>query len=394
MSETLNITIVGFSSAKLNDIENALQSDMTIDVTRKLMLEGAVDPLEDISTTAGIVVIDLPDQWQDVMNAVNSRSVKSRPLIVFVGEQGHTEMMRMALKTGARDFQTHPLNPQELSESLHSISREKHSFEEGSNGEITVFIGAKGGSGVTSIVCSTALLLKEREPDKNVLILDLDFQYGNVPLHFDERANNKLALSLAANERIDPTLLDACIITTEHSVDILATYADQILLPWEINGQLISNMFNVILGRYDYVVIDCPRHIDVITFPAIERAKNICVVMQQEIADLRFARQMISLIRDQGIQNEKIKLLVNRHDNKNVVRVIDISDVLEGNSVMSVPNDYKRMSYCVDNGISLSKKWKSAAITKSIRTVVNKLWPLEETKKRRKFGLGRSTRSV
>ena len=394
MSETLNITIVGFSSAKLNDIENALQSDLTIDVTRKLMLDGAVDPLEDLPSTTGLVVIDLPSNWQDVMNAVSSHSIRTRPLILFVGSHGDTDMMRMALKTGARDFQTHPLNPQELCESLHSISREKHTFDEGGAGELTVFMGAKGGAGVTAIACCTGMALKEREPDKKVLLLDLDFQYGNMPLHFDERANNKLALSLAANERIDPILLDACLITTDQSVDILATYSDQVLLPWEINTQLISNLFNLLLGRYDYVVVDCPRHIDPVTFQAIERAKDICIVMQQEIADLRFARQMIALVRDQGIQNEKIKLLVNRHDKKSVVRLIDISDVLEHNIVMSVPNDYKRMSYCIDNGVSLAEKWKSAAITKSLTTVVSKLWPMEETKKRRKFGFRRSTEST
>ena len=72
-------------------------------------------------------------------------------------------------------------------------------------------------------------------------------------------------------------------------------------------------MMNLVSDNYDHVLVDIPRQIDPITFQAIERAASINIVMQQTLSDLRYTRQVLSLLRDQGMPNNRLRVIVNRY---------------------------------------------------------------------------------
>ena len=375
MSDSLSVTLVGHSSSGLNSLETALQNELDFDLSRKLLRGDSVDPFEDLSVTSNVVVLDLGENWRDVLVSVSSRSARSRAPTILIGPEGNTEMMRLALKTGARDFHTHPVSPVELATTIRQLSAERPDTGDGQLGELCVFMSAKGGAGASAISANVAHSVRLRSRDTRVMLMDLDLQHGNLPLYFDELSTTKLTQALVTNERIDTTLLDACLIKTEDGIDLLASHSDQVFSAWETPQQTVNNLLNLVCSRYEHVLVDIPRQIDPITFQAIERAARVCIVMQQSLSDLRYTRQIINLLRDQGIANEKLMIVVNRHDKRNVVRTIDITDAFDGLPVMTVPNDYKRMSYSNENGISIIDKWRSAPVSKSLGCIADTLWP-------------------
>ncbi len=387
MSDSLNVTLVGHSSSGLNSLETALQNELDFDLSRKLLRGDAVDPFEDLPTTSNIVVLDLGENWREVLVAVSSRSARSRAPTILIGPEGNTEMMRLALKTGAKDFHTHPVSPADLATTIRQVAAERPDTGDGQLGELCVFMPAKGGAGASAIAASVAHSVRLRTRDTRVMLMDLDLQHGNLPLYFDESSSTKLTQALVTNERIDTTLLDACLIKTEDGIDLLASHSDQVFSAWETPQQTVNNLLNLVCSRYEHVLVDIPRQIDPITFQAIERASRVCIVMQQSLSDLRYTRQIINLLRDQGIANEKLMIIVNRHEKSNVVRTSDITDAFDGLPVMTVPNDYKRMSYANENGISLIGKWRSAPVSKSLGSIADTLWPTAPTPHHGLFGL-------
>lgn len=390
MSETVSVTVLGHSSTRLNSLEMALQEASDFDITRKLLMEGQVDPFEDLPSVTNVVVLDLADNWQDVLHAITSRSRGHRPPMILVGPDGNSDMMRLALKAGARDFHAHPINGGELVESVRQTGNERPDVDGSNQADIVVFASAKGGSGSTALACSMASALRDRDPEKRILILDLDFQYGNLPLYFDKGANPKLALALASNIRIDATVLDACTIKTEEDIDVLATYYDTVFSPWDVNSQAVGNLLNLLQSRYDHIIADMTRMIDPINFQAIERASRVCIVMQQNLAGLRYTRQFVGLLRDQGVPNDRLSVLVNRYDRSNVVRKQDIEDAFENHTVFTVPNDYKRMGYATDNAVSVIAKWRSAPVSKTLNNLTKRLWPEPVKARRGLFGRRKS----
>lgn len=387
MSDIVNVTIVGHSSSALNELEQALQDDTGIDLTRKLLLDGAVDPFADLPISSNVVVLDLGDGWRDVLSSVASRTRRNRTPIILVGPDGNTEMMRLALRAGARDFQTRPLEPRELRHSIHQLANERQDSDNAAgNANVSVFMSAKGGAGSSSIIACLGYALADRGDDTKVLLIDLDLQYGNLPLYFDESSSTKLTQALVSNERIDATLLEACLIKTEFGIDILASHSDQVFSAWETPQNTIANLLNLACDRYDHILIDIPRQIDPISFQAIELSIHVCVVMQQSLSDLRYVRQVTSLLRDQGLPNDRVQIIVNRHDKKNVLREGDICDAFDGLAVSTLPNDYKRMSYTMDNAIPLIRKYRGSAISKCVLDLAESLFPTAQETRRGFFG--------
>ena len=64
MSSSINVAIVGHSSTGLNQLEQILQDDPGIDISRKLLRDNAVDPFEDLPVTSSVVILDLSDNWR------------------------------------------------------------------------------------------------------------------------------------------------------------------------------------------------------------------------------------------------------------------------------------------------------------------------------------------
>ena len=197
-------------------------------------------------------------------------------------------------------------------------------------------------------------------------------------------------MALASNIRIDATVLDACTIKTEEDIDVLATYYDTVFSPWDVNSQAVGNLLNLLQSRYDHIIADMTRMIDPINFQAIERASRVCIVMQQNLAGLRYTRQFVGLLRDQGVPNDRLSVLVNRYDRSNVVRKQDIEDAFENHTVFTVPNDYKRMGYATDNAVSVIAKWRSAPVSKTLNNLTKRLWPEPVKARRGLFGRRKS----
>lgn len=378
MSDIINVTIVGHSSAGLNALEQVLQDDLGIDLTRKLLLQNTADPFVDLPHSSNVLILDLSDNWRDVLAAVASRTHRNRTPIILVGPDDDTEMMKLALRAGARDFQSRPLSAADLRQSVHALANEQPNGSSGNAADVSVFLSAKGGAGTSAIVTSLGHVLARRKDNERVLLMDLDLQYGNLPLYFDQSSTTKLTQALIASERMDNTLLDACLITTEEGIDLLASHSDQVFSPWDIQQRNVTNLLNLACDRYDHILIDVPRQIDPITFQAIEMSSRVSIVMQQTLCDLRHARQIISLLRDQGLPNERLRILVNRHDKRNVLRINDISDAFDGLNVTTLPNDYKRVSSTMDNAVSLTGKYSGASISKGLLDLAATLFPLPE----------------
>lgn len=383
MSNSINVLIVGHSTTGLNYLEQSLHEDPEIHISRKLLRETTVDPFDELPVEASVIVLDLGDNWRDVLDSVASRSRRNRTPMILVGPDDNTEMMRLAMRAGARDFQSKPVDTNDFLNTVHRLANEEISGNSDAPSALpTIFVSAKGGAGSTALVSSLGHALAKRRENTRTLLVDLDLQYGNLPVYFDESSTTRLTQALVANERMDPTLLDACVIKTDYGIDLLASYSDQVFSAWEAPLSSVSNLLNLVCDRYDYILVDIPRQIDPITFSAIELADKVCIVMQQNLSDLRYARQIVALLRDQGLSNDKLRLLVNRHDKKNVLRTRDIEDAFDGIPVSILPNDFKRMSYATGNAIPLIKKYKNSQISKSITTLADTLLPSKEEQAR------------
>jgi len=155
----------------------------------------------------------------------------------------------------------------------------------------------KGGVGktTTSINLSAALVLK----GKRILLLDMDPQ-----------GNASVGLGVETDE-LEATIYDVllneatakeAIVTTESGVHVMTANGDlagaQVELLNEIGRELrLKKTLSSVQGDYDYIFIDCPPALNVLTINALVASNSVMIPMQCEYFALEGLSALVSTIR-------------------------------------------------------------------------------------------------
>lgn len=147
---------------------------------------------------------------------------------------------------------------------------------------IVSLVNQKGGVGKTTTAISLAVALARR--GQRVLLVDLDPQ-----------ANATSALGVSGGIRtgvydaiLDETPIDQCITTVEEEgVDLVASSAELSgaeveLVPVLARERRLVNALEPIRERYDWVLIDCPPSLGLLTINALTASESVIIPVQCE----------------------------------------------------------------------------------------------------------------
>ena len=384
MITTNSILIAGRTKANLEGIEASLQGNTDFQLQSKFIANGHMDPLHGVTAMPDILLLDLSLAWEDELKALSQRSRSERPAMVAIGAEGNSEMMRLAMKAGARDFFTHPVAASELANSLRQIM-EDSSSNDGAKAKISAVINAKGGSG-GSFLASNFAHIAVSHYQLSMALIDLDLQFGSLPLYLDLSPREGMVEALANIDQLDSTALKAHMTKHESGLHLLASKSDQLSSTGTISENSLIRLLKIASNTYNHLIVDLPRQIDPLTTSVLERADQIFIVMQQDIASLRDAKQLIRIITSVlGVPKGNLQIIINRYNSKSAVTETDIKEALNIESISIVPNDFKRVVEATNTGVPLYVNERNAAITKSLISLVDKMCDHPATHKKGMF---------
>lgn len=168
--------------------------------------------------------------------------------------------------------------------------------------KILSIINQKGGVGKTTTVINLAAGLSMK--DKKILVIDLDPQ-----------GNATTGLGLSNTEKTDQTIysvlngtkniLDVIRKTKFENLDLITSNVDLSGLEVETAGdsrrafilkEKITAYLNDSRGSYDYVLIDCPPSLSLLTIMALVASKSLIVPLQTEFFALEGLTQLMKTI--------------------------------------------------------------------------------------------------
>ncbi|MBE6024282.1 MAG: ParA family protein [Cellulosilyticum sp.] len=164
-------------------------------------------------------------------------------------------------------------------------------------GKIIAVVNQKGGVGKTTTVVNLAAALVEKK--YKTLIVDIDPQ-GNATSGcgvlknqtkstiYDilvNQADIEEAIVRAENEEIDVIPANMNLAGTE--VELVNTKQREYIL---------KNQLNKIIDRYDYIFIDCPPAVNILTINALTTANSVLIPMQCEYYALEGLSQLVQTI--------------------------------------------------------------------------------------------------
>jgi chromosome partitioning protein len=163
------------------------------------------------------------------------------------------------------------------------------------NTRVIAILNQKGGVGKTTTTVNLAAALAEM--GKSILVIDLDPQ-THLGLHFgvedgatsvyDVLMDDDIPITdarIKARTRIDLVTSEVDLAAAESE---LATKADR--------HDLLSKKIAPVLGKYDFVIIDCPPSLGLLTINALAAAEELIVPMQTHFLALQGVSRLFETV--------------------------------------------------------------------------------------------------
>jgi pilus assembly protein CpaE len=268
------------------------------------------------------------------------------PIIVFSTE-ANIRLMRQSMVSGASDYLTEPLVPEELESAIMRVLERKEREGMRRRGElaepvaqgtvITVF-GAKGGIGKTTIASNLAVALST-EAHQTVALVDMDTRFGDVAITMDIPVERSIA-DLARNlDNVDRNTLKDYLV--EHGSGVRILPAPTRPSDWRnLTAQHIRDVVDVLAQTHDFVILDTPGTFNEIVAAAIEVGTMILLITTLDMASIKDTVLALEMLHERfGNDEERIKVVLNRAGMDTGVREKDVERTLDSELWWRIPQD-------------------------------------------------------
>jgi pilus assembly protein CpaE len=202
-------------------------------------------------------------------------------------------------------------------------------------GKLLTFVGAKGGSGTTTVACNFAVSLA-RESNQSTILIDLDLPLGDSAIHLGVSSEHSTMNALQNFNRLDWTLFSKLL--TQHESGLMVLAAPGQYSNAEVSDEAVQKLLAVARNHFDYVVVDAGSRPDQKTSTIFKYASTIFLVTQIDVTELRNANRIISRFFVES--SSRLQIVVNRFtEAASGIKESDISNALTRPPDWKIPND-------------------------------------------------------
>jgi pilus assembly protein CpaE len=291
-------------------------------------------------------------------------------MVIGTAPQAEPQLILQAMRAGVQEFLVFPPNPQEFSAALDRLMRRGR--PEAEQGTTIAVYTAKGGLGTTSIAVNIAFGLADSNPSGRVALADFVVHGGDLRVHLNMSPAYDVGDLVARVERIDADLLSSILTPVEGGVWVLPS-SDRPEIAELVDSATAATLIAELKKHYAHTVLDCEHYMTDRTLAALDAADKIVLVTQLNVAALRGTQRTIELCQRLGYGDDKLVVVVNRHQASEVLTPSDASTLLNMPIFHLLPNDFRTSDGAVSKGVPVGRYDKSSRLTQSYAQLVAKL---------------------
>jgi len=337
-NKVLSVALIGAEERRRNAVAKALAGAQA-SVTREFSSYPELDDVPRLlDADYDVIIVELDSNPEHALDLVENICGSSSVTVMVYSAQADSEMLVRCMRAGAREFLTEPIALSTIAEALvrASVRRPAARPAKKAGGKLLVFIGAKGGSGVTTVASNFAVSLAQESGQSTVLI-DLNLPLGDAALDLGINAQYSTANALQNFTRLDFNFLSKLL--SKHSSGLFVLAASDKYTEVEASNEAVQKLLTVARQNFDYVVVDAGSRFGATGKTLFEGSSTVYLVMQVGIAELRNSNRLIS--ESLKASGAKLEIVLNRYTPRSLG--IDEESITKALTVpvqWKIPNDY------------------------------------------------------
>lgn len=335
----------------------------------------------------GLVVLDLgADEEPPALRWVAdiTRRWPTVPVMLLCANRSEALLLQ-AMRSGVREVLDSPPEPQELLQAVQRLGVPVLDpapvvAEPVHHGQVLALVGSKGGCGNTLLAANLAWLLAT-EFERGCTLVDLDLLYGDASFYVGGgQARHSLSELMRQGQRLDGQLLRSSLHRVHARLQLLAAPALPELEPPPAQG--LARVLELLRQQEAVTVLDVPHHLNPISLQALRLADTVLVVLRNRVPDVRNAQRLMRLLREQGIPAERLRPVLNRHQESGGLDRAAIEQALAPGLAQAIADDPQALQGCVHLGLPLHEHAPGSPVLHDLRTLAASVLQLPAPRRR------------
>jgi pilus assembly protein CpaE len=285
-----------------------------------------------------VIIIDLDSDPEYALELIESIGSTGAATVMVYSAKTDSDLLMRCMRAGAREYLTLPFDRNVVAESLVRAAARRPVGKSTKKvaGRLLTFLGAKGGSGATTLACNFAVALAQ-EPNQKTLLIDLDLPLGDAALNLGIVAEYSTINALQAASRLDGAFLHQLLV--KHSSGVWVLAAPGKFIQFEAKDEDIDRLLAVARQEFDNVVVDWGSQLSFEGSSVMKESTAIYLVTQAGIPELRNSNRLITQFFTGG--GPRLEIVINRYEARSMgVSEEHITKALTRAAQWKIPNDY------------------------------------------------------
>ena len=339
-ADNLSIALIGPDKGRRKEVAGALAECPRADVREFSSYPPALDDVPRLlEQYHDVILIDLDSNPEYSIKLVEHLCSTESATVMVYSEKADRDMVVRCMRAGAREYLTLPLEQNTMPEALGRatpVARSANRPEKGTKGKVLVFLGAKGGSGVTTVACNLAVALAQ-ESGQSTLLIDFGLPMGDAALNLGIAAEYSTDNALLDPGRLDASFLSKLLVKHRSGLFVLAAPSKVPKVQASHDG--IDKLLTIARRNFENVVVDLGSRLDLMGTALFRDAQTIFLVTQAGISELRNSNRLIGQFFNED--SDRLEIVINRYDPRSLgVNEEHIAKALTMPARWKIPDDY------------------------------------------------------
>ena len=268
------------------------------------------------------------------------------------------EAIIAAMRAGCAEYLLKPVQHERVLDGLARVeSKQKKKARSTVRGKVITLVGAKGGTGVTSLALHLALELAQGK--RKCLLVDQHPALGDASLYLGTGRHQYSFYELASNaDHLDEELLRGFLLHHNSGLDLLDS-PEAVDVIHGASPSTVEHTLAFLAETYHFVIVDCPPGLTDGTRACISQSEQVAIVMTAELPSVRNTVRYIEHLSKLGYSSSSIHVVLNRHSKKGPLSDDRIERALGRAISLRVPNSYIEVIRAINSGAPISSGNKS-----------------------------------